>query len=155
MLRDFREFITRGNVMDLAVAIIIGAAFTLIVNSLVNDVIMPPVGMLLGGVDFRDLFVVLKEGAPVGPYPTLEAAQAAGAVTLRYGMFANTVVNFTIVAFAIFVIVRASKRMARKQQVKAVVSAAASRPCPFCRLDVPSEATRCPHCTSQLAESAI
>jgi large conductance mechanosensitive channel len=113
MLQEFREFIARGNVIDLAVGIIIGAAFTAIVNSLVNDVVMPPLGLVLGGVDFTDLFITLR-GA--GDYPTLAAARAAGAVTLNYGLFINAVVQFLIVAFAVFVIVKQVNRFRRKEE---------------------------------------
>jgi large conductance mechanosensitive channel len=113
MLKEFKEFAMRGNVLDLAVGIIIGAAFGTIVNSLVNDVIMPPIGLILGGVDFTDLFVVLREGTKPGPYLTLADAKAAGAVTLNYGMFINTIVSFLIVAFAVFMIVRTMNKLQR------------------------------------------
>lgn len=122
MIQEFRKFIMRGNVIDLAVGIIIGAAFTAIVNSLVNDVIMPPIGLILGGVDFSNIFVLLREGATPGPYATLKAAQDAGAVTLNVGLFVNQVINFLIIAFVIFLIVRAVNRLqdqfARKEVAK-------------------------------------
>ncbi|MGE5524386.1 MAG: large conductance mechanosensitive channel protein MscL [Rhodospirillaceae bacterium] len=116
MLKEFREFAMRGNVVDMAVGIIIGAAFGKIVDSLVKDVIMPPVGLLLGRVDFSNLFAVIKEGAQPGPYLTVDAAQKAGAVTLNYGLFINNIISFLIVAFAVFLLVRAINRLRRKQE---------------------------------------
>lgn len=116
MLREFREFAMRGNVVDMAVGIIIGAAFGRIVESMVKDLIMPPIGVLLGNVDFSDMFLVLKEGAAAGPYLTVEAAQKAGAVTFNYGMFVNNVVSFLVVAFAVFLLVRSINRLRRKQE---------------------------------------
>jgi len=118
MLKEFKEFAVRGNVVDMAVGIIIGAAFGKIVDSLVKDVIMPPVGVLLGNVDFSDLFVVLKQGAQTGPYLTVEAAQKAGAVTFNYGMFINTVISFVIVAFAVFLLIRAINKLKRQEEAK-------------------------------------
>lgn len=118
MLREFREFAMRGNVVDMAVGIIIGAAFGKIVDSMVKDVIMPPIGLLLGRVDFSNLFVVIKEGAASGPYLTIDAAQKAGAVTLNYGLFVNNIISFLIVAFAVFILVRAINRLRRKQEEK-------------------------------------
>lgn len=119
MFREFREFAMRGNVVDLAVGIIIGVAFGKIVDSLVKDVIMPPIGLLLGNVDFSNLFLLLKAGATPGPYATVDAAQKAGAVTVNYGMFLNNVITFVIVAFAVFVLVRAINRMRKPQAVAA------------------------------------
>ena len=118
MLKEFREFAVRGNVVDMAVGIIIGAAFGKIVESLVKDVIMPPVGLLLGKVDFSNLFAVLKEGAQAGPYLSVEAAQKAGAVTFNYGLFINTIISFTIVAFAVFLLIRAINRLKQQEQAK-------------------------------------
>jgi large conductance mechanosensitive channel len=118
MLKEFREFAMRGNVVDMAVGIIIGAAFGKIVDSLVKDVIMPPIGVLLGKVDFSNLFFVLREGKTAGPYLTVEAAQKAGAVTFNYGMFVNTVISFVIVAFAVFLLIRAINRLRRKEEEK-------------------------------------
>jgi large conductance mechanosensitive channel len=118
MLKEFREFAVKGNVVDMAVGIIIGAAFGKIVDSLVKDVIMPPIGLLLGKVDFSNLFVVLKAGAQVGPYLTVDAAQKAGAVTFNYGVFVNTVISFVIVAFAVFLLVRAINRLKREEEQK-------------------------------------
>lgn len=119
MLKEFREFAIRGNVVDMAVGIIIGAAFGKIVESLVKDVIMPPVGLLLGKVDFANLFVVLREGAQAGPYLSVEAAQKAGAVTFNYGVFINTIISFTIVAFAVFLLIRAINRLKKQEEAKA------------------------------------
>lgn len=118
MIREFREFALRGNVVDMAVGIIIGAAFGKIVDSMVKDVIMPPIGLLLGRVDFSNLFLVIKHGAIPGPYVSVDAAQKAGAVTLNYGVFLNNVVSFVIVAFAVFILIRAINRLRRKQEEK-------------------------------------
>lgn len=147
MGKDFKEFILRGNVVDLAVAVIIGAAFGAIVTSLVNDIIMPPIGLLLGNVDFTDLFFVMKEGAKAaGPYATLADAQAAGAVTLNYGVFLSRIVTFLIVAFAVFMMVRMLNRLKRAEPAAAPVT----KECPFCASTIAIKATRCPNCTSQL-----
>lgn len=116
MLKEFKEFAMRGNVVDMAVGIVIGAAFGTIVKSLVADIIMPPIGLLLGNVDFTNLFIVLKEGATVGPFDTLAAAQEAGAVTLNYGVFINTIISFIIVAFAIFLLIRSINKMKKKEE---------------------------------------
>ena len=118
MLKEFKEFAIRGNVVDMAVGIIIGAAFGKIVDSLVKDVIMPPIGVLLGKVDFSNLFVVLREGTAAGPYISVDAAQKAGAVTFNYGMFINTVISFTIVAFAVFLLIRAINKLKRQEEAK-------------------------------------
>ena len=118
MLKEFKEFALRGNVVDMAVGIIIGAAFGKIVDSLVKDLIMPPIGLLLGNVDFTNLFVVIKDGKSAGPYITLEVAQKAGAVTFNYGLFINTCITFLIVAFAVFLLIRAINRMKREQEQK-------------------------------------
>jgi len=149
MLKEFKEFALRGNVMDMAIGIIIGAAFGTIVKSLVADVIMPPIGLLLGNVDFANLFVVLKEGAAeAGPYATLAQAHEAGAVTLNYGVFLNTIISFLIVAFAVFLIVRQMNRM--KKAEEAAPAPPDTKECPFCLSTIPIKATRCPHCTSEL-----
>jgi large conductance mechanosensitive channel len=142
MLKEFKEFVMRGNVLDLAVAVIIGGAFGKIVTSFVNDVLMPPIGLLLGGVDFADLFISLNGQA----YASLSDAQAAGAPTINYGVFLNTIIDFLIVAFVIFLIVRAANR-AKKP---APVAAATTKECPHCFTTIPLKATRCPNCTSQL-----
>jgi large conductance mechanosensitive channel len=124
VLKEFREFAVRGNVVDMAVGIIIGAAFGKIVDSLVKDVIMPPIGLLLGKVDFSNLFVVLREGAAAGPYLTVEAAQKAGAVTLNYGLFINTGISFVIIAFAVFLLIRAINQLKKKEEAKPAAPAA-------------------------------
>jgi len=152
MLKEFREFAMRGNVVDMAVGIIIGAAFGTIVKSLVDDVLMPPIGMLLGNVDFSNLFIVLKHGAEIaGPYATLEAAKAAGATTLRYGMFINTVISFLIVAFAVFMLIRSLNKLKRKAEAPPAVPT--TKDCPKCYSVIPIKAVRCPHCTSEIAVS--
>jgi large conductance mechanosensitive channel len=145
-VKDFKAFAVRGNVVDMAVGIIIGGAFGTIVKSLVEDILMPPLGLMVGNVDFSDLFFTLRQGAAAGPYPTLAAAQAAGAVTLNYGMLVNNVVSFAIVAFAVFLVVRA---MVRLQQPAPAV-APTTKLCGYCQSSIPIKATRCPHCTSQL-----
>ncbi len=149
MLKEFKAFILRGNVVDLAVGIIIGAAFVSIVNSLVADIIMPPIGLLLGNVDFSSIFSVLKEGAVAGPYATPAAAKAAGAVTINWGLFINAVISFLIVAFAIFMVIRGLNRLQAKEQAKPE-PAPTTKACPFCLSAIPLQATRCPACTSQL-----
>lgn len=148
MLKEFKEFAMRGNVVDMAVGIVIGAAFGAIVTSLVKDIIMPPIGLALGGLDFANLFILLKEGSPPAPYPSLEAAQAAGAVTINYGLFINAVINFIIVAFAIYLVIRAINRLRREQE--ASPAEPTTRECPYCISSIPIKATRCPNCTSQL-----
>jgi len=151
MLKEFKEFALRGNVVDMAVGIIIGAAFGTIVKSLVADVIMPPIGLLLGNVDFSNLFWVIKEGAiAAGPYATIDAAQKAGAVTINYGVFINTVISFLIVAFAIFMVIRALNRLKKKQE-EIPAEAPTTKNCPYCFEIISLSATRCPHCTSQLS----
>ncbi len=152
MLKDFKAFIMKGNVVDMAVGIIIGAAFGTIVNSLVKDVIMPPVGLALGKIDFSNLAVVIKQGSPVGPYETLAAAQAAGAVTLNYGLFINTIISFLIIVFVVFLlIVRPIARMQAPKKIAEPV-APATKECPFCYTNIPIKATRCPNCTSALTK---
>ena len=142
MLQDFKTFIMKGNVLDLAVAVIIGVAFGAIVTSLVNDVIMPPIGMLLGNIDFKDLFISLNGQS----YPTLAAAKTAAAPVIAYGQFLNTVINFLIVAFVIFMVVRAANRFQRP----APVPAPTTKDCTYCFTAIPIAAKRCPNCTSQL-----
>ena len=150
-LQEFREFAVKGNVIDMAVGIIIGGAFTLIVNSLVNNVMNPLLGLLIGGVDFSNLFLVLKQGDPEGPYTTLQMAQEAGAVTLDYGVFLNSIISFVIVSFAIFLLIRTINRLRREKVVEETIEEAATeKPCPFCLMSIPLEAKRCGHCTSQL-----
>ena len=140
MFKEFKEFAVRGNVLDLAVGLVIGAAFGKVVTSLVNDVLMPPMGLVIKRVDFKELFVNLS-GIP---YRTLAEAKAAGAPTLNYGMFLNTILEFVIVAFAIFLIVRTANRLRRQGDPT-------TQECSFCRMSIPLTAIRCPHCTSQLA----
>ncbi|MBN1467044.1 large conductance mechanosensitive channel protein MscL [candidate division KSB1 bacterium] len=147
MLKEFKEFALRGNVIDMAVGIIIGAAFGTIVKSLVSDIIMPPIGLLLGNVDFSNLFAVLKQGATAGPYATLADAQAASAVTVNYGLFINTIVSFLIVAFCIFLLIRSINRLKRKDETPAEPT---TKECPYCFSTIPVKATRCAHCTSEL-----
>ena len=149
MLKEFKEFALRGNVVDMAVGIIIGAAFGTIITSLVADVIMPPIGLLLGNVDFTNLFILLKEGAKVpGPYASLAAAKAAGAATMNIGVFINTIISFVIVAFAVFLLVRNINRLKRQEETPPVVPT--TKECPYCVSTVAIKATRCPHCTSEL-----
>lgn len=148
MLKEFKEFAMRGSVVDMAVGIIIGAAFGTIVKSLVSDVIMPPIGLLLGNVDFANLFVVLKEGATAGPYASLADAQAAGAVSMNYGVFINTIISFIIVAFVIFLLIRNINRLKRKEE--APPAEPTTKECPFCITTIPIKAMRCPNCTSEL-----
>ena len=148
MLKDFKEFAMRGNVVDMAVGIVIGAAFGTIVKSFVDDVLMPPIGLLLGNVDFSNLFITLKDGAKAaGPYASLAAAKAAGAVTLNLGLFINTVISFLIVAFAVFLVIKGINRMKREEAAPAEPT---TKECPFCLSSIPLKATRCPHCTSEL-----
>ena len=146
MFKEFKEFAMRGNVLDLAIGIVIGGAFGTIVKSLVDDVIMPPIGLALGNVDFADLFLLLKEGPKAAaPYATLAEAQQAGAVTLNYGLFINSIITFLLVAFAVYLVVRAVNRL--RPPVTAPVT---TKDCPYCRLAIPVGATRCPQCTSEL-----
>ena len=142
MLKEFKEFVMRGNVLDLAVAVIIGGAFGKIITSFVNDILMPPIGLLLGGVDFANLFFSLNGQA----YASLADAQAAGAPTINYGVFLNTVIDFLIVALVIFLVVKAANRMKKP----APAAAPTTKECPHCFTNIPLKATRCPNCTSQL-----
>jgi large conductance mechanosensitive channel len=144
MLREFREFVARGNVFDLAVGIVIGAAFTSVVNSFVQDILMPPLGLVTGGVDFSNLYVNLGDQE----YPSLAAATEAGAPTLNYGIFINSLISFLIVAFAVFLLVRGYNRMRAQQET--VPAEPTDQTCPYCRFTIPLTATRCAHCTSEL-----
>lgn len=146
LIKEFREFAVKGNVIDMAVGIIIGGAFTLIVQSMVKDVMNPVIGLLVGGIDFSNFFIVLREGAVAGPYLTLGAAQTAGAVTLNIGLFLNAVISFTIVAFVVFMLVRSINRLKREEVV--APKSPVEKPCPHCLMTVPIKATRCGHCTS-------
>ena len=148
MLKEFKEFAMRGNVVDMAVGIIIGAAFGTIVKSLVADIIMPPIGLLLGNVDFTNLFAVLKEGAAAGPYAALADAQKAGAVTINYGLFINTIISFVIVAFAIFLLIRTLNKLKREEE--APPEEPTTKDCPHCLSTIPIKATRCAFCTSEV-----
>jgi large conductance mechanosensitive channel len=148
MLKEFREFAMRGNVVDMAVGIVIGAAFGTIITSLVQDVIMPPIGLLLGNIDFSNLFAVLKDGKVAGTYASVAAAKAAGAVTINYGVFINTIISFVIVAFAVFVLVRTINRL--KRQGEAPPAVPTTKECTYCLSTIPIKATRCPNCTSEL-----
>jgi large conductance mechanosensitive channel len=147
MLKEFKEFALRGNVIDLAIGLIIGSAFGKIVTSLVNDILMPPIGLLLGKVDFSNLYLVLAGDVPPGS--SLEQARALNAVTLNYGLFINTVIDFVIVAFAVFLVVRQVNRLRRQPQ--AAPAAPATKECPYCFTNIPIKARRCPNCTSDLS----
>jgi large conductance mechanosensitive channel len=149
MLKEFKEFAMRGNVVDMAVGIIIGAAFGTIVKSLVADIIMPPIGLLLSNVDFSNLFIVLKRGATAGPYATLVDAHKAGAVTINYGLFVNTVISFIIVAFSVFFLIRGINKLKREEE--ALPEEPTTKECPHCLTTIHLKATRCGHCTSELS----
>ncbi len=148
MLKEFKEFAMRGNVLDMAIGIVIGASFGAIVSSFVADVIMPPIGLILGNIDFSNLFITLKEGKIPGPYESLAAAKSAGAVTVNYGVFANTVISFLIVAFAIFLLVKNVNRLKRQQEAPPAVPT--TKECPFCLSTIPIKAVKCAHCTSEV-----
>ncbi len=151
MLREFKDFAARGNVVDMAVGIILGAAFGAISRSLVDDVLMPPLGLLLGGVDFANFFAVLRAGAVPPPYATVADAKAAGAVILTYGIFLQAVLNFIIVAFAVFLLVKGVNRLKARREAEQVPAAApVTRECPFCTMSIPVRAKRCPQCTAEL-----
>ena len=147
MLREFKEFAMRGSVVDLAVGLVIGAAFGKIVTSFVNDILMPPIGLALGKVSFENMFITLSSGT----YPTLAAAKAAGAATINYGLFINAILDFVIVAFAIFLLIRQVNKMRAKPEVAAPATV---RECPYCLSTVPINARRCAHCTSEIGTSA-
>ena len=144
MLKEFRDFIARGNVVDLAVGVIIGAAFGKVVTSLVNDVIMPPIGLVIGRVDFKSLYINLSDQV----YPTLAEAQKAAAPTINYGLFVNTIIEFLIVAFVVFLLVKQINRM---RPAPPTAPADPPKTCPFCASSISIKAMRCPNCTSQLA----
>ncbi|HSE83444.1 MAG TPA: large-conductance mechanosensitive channel protein MscL [Thermodesulfobacteriota bacterium] len=148
MLKEFKEFALRGNVLDMAVGIIIGLAFGAIINSLVSDVIMPPIGLLLGNVDFTNLFVVLKEGTTAAPYASLADAKEAGAVTINYGVFINSIISFIVIALAVFLLVRSMNKLIKQKE--APPAEPTTRECPHCLFSIPAKATRCAHCTSEL-----
>ena len=144
MLKEFKEFVTRGNVVDLAIAVVIGAAFGKIITSFVDDILMPPIGLALGNVDFSNLFVNLSGKA----YPSVAAAKAAGAATLNYGIFLNQIINFLIIAFAIFLLIKQINRLQRPASAPA--AAPTTKECPYCLSTIPIKATRCAHCTAEL-----
>lgn len=156
---EFKKFAMRGNVMDMAVGIIIGAAFTKIVDSLVKDILMPPLGLLMGKIDFANLFFVLKDGSPAAPYASIDAAKAAGAVTLNIGFFINAIISFVIVAFAVFILIKIMNTLQEKLDRKEADDAAAetaaeptTKKCPYCDSEISVKATKCPHCTSDLED---
>ena len=148
MFKEFKQFVLRGNVLDLAIAVILGSAFGAIVTSLVNDIIMPPIGLLLGGVDFSNIYMMLKAGSPAPPYPSLADAQAAGAVTMNFGLFINVTVTFLIVAFVIFLLLRGLSRLQKEPE-----TVPTTKMCTHCMSIIHIDAHRCPFCTSDLAES--
>ena len=150
MLKEFKEFAMRGNVVDMAIGIIIGAAFGAIVKSMVDDVIMPPIGLLLGNVDFSNLYLVLKTGATAGPFASLAEAKNAGAVTINYGVFANQIISFLIVAFAVFILIRGINKL--QVQKPAPIAEPTTKECPECFSTINIKATRCPHCTSVITK---
>ena len=147
MFKEFKAFIMRGNVIDMAVGVIIGAAFGGIVKSLVDDILMPPIGLLLGSVDFSNIFLVLKQGTAPGPYASLAAAKAAGAVSINYGVFVNGIIGFLIVAVVVFTLIRSLNALHRREESGTNPTL---KDCPFCLSEIAIKATRCPHCTSQL-----
>ncbi|ACC97674.1 Large conductance mechano-sensitive channel protein [Elusimicrobium minutum Pei191] len=146
VVREFKTFAMRGNVMDMAVGVILGAAFGKIVDSLVKDVLMPFLGLLLGKIDFSNLYLVIKQGSVHGPYATLQAAQSAGASTINYGMFLNNIISFIIVAFAIFIMIKFMNNLKRKEEPAPVTT----KSCPFCFSDINIQAIKCPDCTADL-----
>lgn len=150
MLKEFKEFAIKGNMMDMAVGIVIGAAFGTIISSLVADIIMPPIGLLLGNVDFTNIFILLREGKVPGPYSSLAVAKAAGAVTMNVGIFINTIISFLIIAFSIFLLLRNINRLRREEKP---APAAPTRECPYCLSAIPLKAVRCAHCTSELKQA--
>jgi large conductance mechanosensitive channel len=146
MLEEFKKFVMRGSVLDLAIGIVIGAAFGKIVTSFVNDILMPPIGLMLGNVDFSNLFMSLDGRS----FASLAEAKAAGAPTINYGVFLNNIIDFLIIAFAIFLVVRWVNRLAESRKAPAAPAAPTEKPCPFCATNIPIKAIRCPHCTSEL-----
>ena len=153
-MNEFKKFALKGNVIDMAVGIIIGAAFGKIVDSLVKDILMPPIGLLMGAVDFSNLFFVLREGAKPGPYLSPDEAVSSGAVILNLGAFLNALISFLIVAFAVFLLIKTINGI-REKIDKNAVKAAKQKECPYCRLMIPAQAVRCPHCTSDLSDENL
>jgi len=150
LVKEFREFAVKGNVVDMAVGIMIGAAFTTVVKTLVDEVVMPPLGLLTGKVDFAQKFIVLRPGDPAPPYESVAVAKKAGAILMSYGLLVNAIVSFLLVALVLFFIVR----WVNKLRPAAPPPPAETKPCEFCKMDIHKDATRCPHCTSELAEAA-
>jgi len=150
MLKEFKEFAVKGNALDMAVGVVVGGAFGAIVNSLVTDILMPPLGLLLGKTDFSNLFLILKKGSVEGPFSTLAEAQKAGAVTFSYGLFLNRVISFLIVAFALFLILKVINRLRKAEEPVLPPPVTTEKSCPFCLSTIPLKARRCPHCTSTL-----
>lgn len=150
MLKEFKEFAVKGNALDMAVGVVVGSAFGAIVNSLVTDILMPPLGLLLGKTDFSNLFLILKKGSVEGPFSTLAEAQKAGAVTFSYGLFLNRVISFLIVAFALFLILKVINRLRKPEEPVLPPPVTTEKSCPFCLSTIPLKARRCPHCTSTL-----
>jgi len=148
MFKDFKEFALKGNVVDMAIGIVIGVAFGAIVKSLVTDLLMPPIGLILGKTDFSNLFLILKEGTMAGPYASLADAQKAGAVTLNYGLFVNSVISFLIVAFAVFLLIRQINKLRRQEEPEP--APVETKSCQYCFSMIPVQAIRCPNCTSTL-----
>lgn len=148
MFKEFKEFAMKGNVVDMAVGIIIGAAFGTIIKSLVDDILMPPIGLLLGNVDFANIFMVIKEGKVAGPYASIAAAKAAGAVTVNPGIFINTIIGFLIVAFSVFLVIKNVNKIKKEPPP----ADPATKDCSYCFTAIPIQATRCPNCTSELKQ---
>lgn len=148
MFKEFKDFVMRGNVIDMAVGIVIGSAFGVIIKSFVDDILMPPIGLALGNKDFGDLFVILKQGAVPGPYDSLALAKEVGAVTVNYGLFFNAVISFLIIAFTLFLVIRAINRLEKEKQAQPAEPT--HKDCPYCFTSIPIKAIRCPNCTSEL-----
>ena len=147
MWQEFKKFAVKGNALDMAVGIIIGAAFGTIVSSMVGDIIMPPIGLILGNIDFKNLFIIIKHGTQPGDYPTIEAAQQLGAVTINYGRFINNIVTFLIVSFSVFMLI---KLIGSFKKAEEPASAPPTKECPYCTTKIPVKAIKCPSCTSDL-----
>jgi large conductance mechanosensitive channel len=153
MFKEFKEFALKGNVMDMAVGIVLGVAFGAIIKSLVDDLLMPPLGLILGSADFSNLFLIVKEGTMPGPFATLADAHKAGAVTINYGLFINTIVNFVIVAFALFLVIRNMNQLRKMTEKPQAEAAPTTKDCPYCFSSIAIKATRCPNCTSELKKA--
>ncbi len=151
MWKEFKEFALRGNIIDVAVGFVIGVAFGSVTTSLVNDIIMPPIGLVIGKVDFNNLYILLKQGDPAGPYASLQAAKDAGAVSVNYGAFVTTVISFLIIAFVVFLLVKAINQLYREQEKEPAAPKPETKECPYCLSTIPEKAIRCPYCTSELS----